>query len=171
MAHRIYSRPARSARRATEWIGSADTASPQALAGSSVFLDQFLTGAQVAAISPFTITRTVGSLTVMSDQVAAAEYPFLGVGAMVVSEVARVAGIASLPTPFLEESDDAWFLYVTGAAGGGTINGAPAQTVHFDSRAQRKVEEGSAVVWTVENASSAFGLLYWLKFRMLVKLH
>ncbi len=172
MAGRIYTRrPIRSARRATEWIASADSASPQALGSASVLLDQDFTGAQVSLLSPFTITRTVGLLSVRGDQIGADEFPLMAMGGMVVQETARAAGVASLPTPIVEEGDDAWFLYVTATAASGTVNGAPVSQFHFDSRAQRKVEDGQAIVFVVENASSGFGIEYWLKFRMLIKVH
>jgi len=169
MAHRQFARSGQ--RRATEWLASADQTSAQDLAASTVAIDQALTGAQVSAISPFTITRTVGMVAVAGDQVAALEFPLMAIGAMVVRETARAGGVGNVPTPITEEGDDGWFLYLTAAASSGTLNGAPASIFQFDSRAQRKVEDGDAVVWTVENSDSAAAISYWLKFRMLIKVH
>ncbi len=158
-------------RRQTEWIGSADFTGFTTLGVGSVVLDQNLTGAQVSAISPFTIVRTVGLFAIKSDQVVAAEEGMAATGAMVVQEAARVAGVASIPTPIAEIGDDAWFSFQLGAWSGGPIEGGPVRTYHFDSRAQRKVEDGDAVVWTVENSDGAFALQYSLWFRMLIKVH
>ena len=166
--------PRRGQRRATTWIPSADSTDIQALAAGGVVLDQDFSGAQVDATGPFTITRTVGYIAVATDQAAATEFPFGAVGCMVVQEVARVGGVGNVPTPISEEGDDQWFVYQGFATGGIFVTGgmAPFQYVFpFDSRAQRKVEEGQAIVWTVENASATDGLNYILKFRMLIKRH
>jgi len=51
------------------------------------------------------------------------------------------------------------------------VNGAPVSVFNFDSRGARKVEQGDAIVFTLENSDGAFGFEYWLQFRMLIKLH
>ena len=168
--------PKRGPRRATEWLGSADVTGFTALAAGAAVLDQSLTGAQVAIISPFTITRTVGMLAVTSDQVAATEQYFGAIGGAVVEERARAAGVGSLPIPIGDESSDSWFLFKHYAgeikfASGVGIDGASVRIFEFDSRAQRKVEEGQAIIWTLENASANNSFLYLLKFRMLIKKH
>jgi len=158
-------------RRQTFWIGSANFNAFRNLALNGVAVDQDLLGAVAGALSPFTITRTVGFLALKSDQVAAAEEGTFAVGGMVVKETARAAGVASLPTPIIEMDDDGWFLYQQGSFSGGPIEGAPVRNFAFDSRAQRKVEDGDAVVFMVENASAAAGCDYDFWFRMLIKLH
>jgi len=170
-----FSRP-RGARRQTTWIASADITAPTTLSGGVAVLDQSFTEAQIAFLGPFTVTRTVGWLAVRGDTLSQSEDQLVAVGAAVVSEQARAAGIASLPTPITDEESDLFFLYdsVVGGFDLLTAVGMSNQSWtirYFDSRAQRKVQsDGEGVVWTVEN-SLATGLEYMLKFRMLVKLN
>ena len=159
------------ARRQTQWLGSADFSTWTALAASTVILDQALTGAQVASIVPFTVVRMVGQLAVKSDQVAATEEATMGAGAMIVREPARIGGIGNVPTPISEMDDDGWFFYQLGSASADAVGGAPVSVYDFDSHGQRKVEDGDAIVWTVENADAANGLLYSFWFRLLFKVH
>ena len=161
-------------RRKTVWLASADITTIQTLAAATAVQDQVFTGAQIEALGPLTITRTIGTLWVKTDQVAATEIPFGAMGMCVVSEQARVAGVASVPTPITDETSDLFFTYVPWAASmlladaTGMIDGM--STYQFDSRAQRKVQDGEAVSVTLENASSVHGVGYVLKFRILVKL-
>ncbi len=159
----------RSSGRLTEWFGSADQTAAQALAAGSFILSQSLNAAALAK-RPFTITRTVGSIWVQSDNEAAAEFPFGAVGAIVVSEKAAVAGAASVPDPITEESSDEWFMYRSFAVASTPIVGRMFAEFAFDSRAQRKVQDGEQIVWMVANANAGHGLAFVLKFRLLVKL-
>ncbi len=169
------SRIPQSLRRKTEWIASSDITTIQTLAASTAVLDQILTAATVSSLGPATIVRTIGTLWVKTDQVAATEIPFGAMGMTVVSEQASVAGVASVPVPITDETSDLFFTYVPWAASliladaTGIIDGM--QVYQFDSRAQRKVQDGDAVAVTLENASSVHGVGYVLKFRMLFKLH
>ncbi len=163
----------RGQRRATEWIGSADSTAVSSLAAGAGVLNQSF----AFSAEPATVVRTRGSLWVASDQVAATEEPFGALGFIVVRDAAFSAGVASIPTPITEEGDDGWFLWqaflASFQAGGGTYTGDVNQYVRydFDSKAQRKVQDGDTVVVMLENASSTAGLSYFIKFRMLVKLH
>ncbi len=171
MAHRRGMIVGRQARRATEWIGSADTTAWTNLAAGASIIDQALTGAQVSAISPFTVIRTVGLISVRSDQEVASEDVFGALGAMVVRETARAGGVGNVPTPITEESDDGFFLFQFVATSASPVEGHRAASFQFDSKAQRKVEDGDAIVWTVENSSAAAAMAYVLLFRMLIKVH
>jgi len=158
-------------RRQTQWIGSVDeTAFISVGAGNIDF--QGLLGAGALALRPFTVVRVRGMLSLISDQVAAAEEPFGAWGLCVVTEQASAAGTASLPSPISEDFSDVWFAYQFGAA---PINSAGVMasvaTSYFDSRAMRKVEEGQDIVSLFENAHATHGLKYVVKYRMLVKLH
>jgi len=97
-------------RRLTDWLGSGPHTTATALAAASVVLDQSFTGAQVDALTAFTIIRTVGLIGVRSDQVAADEFILGAVGGMVVRETARAGGVGNVPTPITEVDDDGWFL-------------------------------------------------------------
>ena len=165
----------RGPRRKTIWVASADVSATTALAAGAAILDQSLTGAQVSSFGPFTIVRTVGMLLVNSDQIAAGESPFGAFGGVVVSEQARAAGVVSIPTPITEEDSDLWFVYQTFMTnvgfGDATGFANTANVFAFDSRAQRKVQDGDAVCFLLENASAAHGVDFILKFRMLLKVH
>ncbi len=175
---RRFSRPVRvrSVRRITRWLASADVISgATALAGGSAVLDQSLTAAE-KLFRPFTIVRTRGTIWMSTDQVAAAENPFGALGFAVVSEAAATAGVGSIPTPISEEDSDLWYVHqffalrILLGSGIGFATDGYART-EFDSKAMRKVNNDEDVVVVVENGSDSDGLIYLLKFRMLIKLH
>ena len=124
---------------------------------------------------PFTITRTIGLLSIISDQATASESPHGAFGALVVSEKAATLGVTALPDPVTEANSDEWFLYGLWDAMT-VVAAAPAQASSrqyaFDSRAQRKVEEGEQIVFMIANAGSTpFNAKYHWQYRMLIKLH
>ncbi len=176
---RVLSGVVRGPRRATEWLASADVASSTALAGAASVLNQSFTAAQIGALGPLTVVRTRGLLMVSSDETTQSEEPFGALGFMVVREQARAAGITAIPTPITEEFDDGFFVHQFFHAGIRVATGTQAgqiaapgwSTYEFDSRAMRKVNADDAIVVTLENANASHGLLFVLKFRMLVKLH
>ncbi len=158
-------------RRQTEWLASAIVTDVQTLPALNIILDQLLTTAELAK-RPFTVVRTRGTLTVWSDQAAAFETPFGGMGFMVVSEKAAALGVTAVPTPVLNQKDDGFFVYESfQASAGNTVVGQSdgRQVMQFDSKAQRKVEEGENIVVTLENSSAADGLFYIVQFRLLIK--
>ena len=162
----------RGPRRETIWTSSADiTITTPIAAGGISFLSSL--NAAALALRPFTILRTRGIFSLISDQVSAAEAPFGAMGIAVVSDQASAAGLASLPSPIIEESSDLWFVYQFGAAEMSVLTSGmnQAQVYSFDSRAMRKVEDGEDIVVMVENASSLHGFNFIVKFRMLYKLH
>jgi len=145
------------------------------MGASATVLDQSLTTAELA-LRPFTVIRTVGSLMVANDQFAATESAVLAMGMGVFNAPAVAAGVASLPTPITDEASDLWFVYeavpawitvataVSIATPGATIR-------YFDQRAMRKVEDGQDIGVLLENASGTDGVRFWLKFRLLIKMH
>ncbi len=158
-------------RRQTEWLASAVVTDVTTLLPLNIILDQLLTTAELAK-RPFTVVRTRGLLTVWSDQAAAFETAFGAMGFMVVSEKAAALGVTAVPTPVLNQKDDGFFVYEPfQASAGNTVVGQSdgRQMISFDSKAQRKVEEGQNIVITLENSSAADGLFYLLQFRMLIK--
>ena len=135
---------------------------------------QVLTSLSAAGLAkrPFTITRTVGSLYVRSDQVAAIEDPFGALGALVLSEKAVATGATATPDPVTEGESDSWFMYMTWYVGGNsTANAGKDWAVYnYDSRAQRKVEDGESISFILSNANTAHSCTFIHNFRMLVKL-
>ncbi len=110
-----------------------------------------------------TILRTRGVLGVRSDQVAAEESQFGAFGLMVVTDVAAAAGIASIPGPGTDVSDDGWFVWLPimqtlkfGTAVG--FDTLAMTQIMIDSSAKRIIQEGQLVAIVAENvhANQAF---------------
>jgi len=158
-------------RRMTQWAGSVDQVNATTLAAGAAVLDQSLSQATLGQLVPATVVRTRGSIWIASDQVSANEEAWGALGFAVVTEQARVAGVGSIPTPISEEANEQWFVWQPFLGYFATGQGATWHRHDFDSKAQRKVQEGDAIVVAIENASAAFGLQYVIKFRMLLKLH
>ena len=156
----------------TEWIGVPFSNTEQSLAASTFSIFATL-GATALAARPFTIVRTIGLLSVRSDQAAAIEFASGAIGGLVVSDKATALGATAIPDPVTEVESDLWFLYEQWIAGGeaSTNAGFPVFSVKFDSRAQRKVQEGEDVAFVIANASAADAVTLQWNFRFLVKLH
>ncbi len=158
-------------KRAVQWVASVDSTGPTPLAAATAVLDQSFGFGEDA-----TIVRLRGGLWVQSDQQTATETAFGALGFAVVSDQALAIGITAVPTPITDEASDLWFLWEPFAAAvrfasGVGFDSNPMQHTVLDSKAMRKVNDGTSVVAVVENASASAGLTYVLKFRMLVKLH
>ena len=153
----------------TEWFFG-NTVAINNLAGGTFVLQGSL-NATALAKRPFTVTRVVGSMFCGNDQVAAIERPIGAVGMMVVSEKAIATGATAVPDPITEQASDEWFLYRSFGVIGAPTVGNPFMEFQFDSRAQRKVQDGEDVALVVANgAAAAHTLVFTLIFRMLVKL-
>ncbi len=127
--------------------------------------------AAALAKRPFTVTRVVGSIFVGNDQVAAAERPTGAFGMMVVTDKAVATGATAIPDPVTEQSSDGWLVYRALGAIGGPDVGNPWIEFAFDSRGQRKVQEGFDLVMVFANAAtSSHTMLFSPMFRILVKL-
>jgi len=114
-----------------------------------------------------TIRRTRGIMSVASDQEALYEEPYGAFGAIVVNDVAAGVGVASLPDPVTESSDDGWFLWqpflstTIGLRGGSVAGSSQADRLfEFDSKAMRRVEEGFQIAFVVANGSATHGMRF-----------
>jgi len=122
-----------------------------------------------------TIRRTRGMVTVESDQAAGDEDQLLAYGMVVVNDLALASGVAAIPGPSTDASDDGWFVWGTvmahglqSTAGGG---GKPTyQMVEFDSKAMRRVEEGFGVAIVLQNCGASHGIQASISFSMLTSL-
>ena len=106
-----------------------------------------------------TIRRTRGVVSVSSDQSAGFEDQSGAFGMIVVSDIARAAGITSIPSPVAEQNDDGWFVwqpFVQGGAAGSS--GHTSVEWHFDSKGMRRVQEGFGVAIVAENNHPTFQL-------------
>ncbi len=157
--------------RLTEWQGDPFTPDFLSLAAGTFTVLSALTAAGLAK-RPFTITRSVGMLSVRSDQAVAIEFPAGAVGGMVVSEKASTTGATAIPDPVTEVSSDEWFMYTQWAAAGNASSnvGQTQQDYKFDSRAQRKVQDGEDYVYVIANANVTDGISFVFNVRTLVKL-
>ena len=122
-----------------------------------------------------TIRRVRGRFIVFSDQVAQHELIQGALGFTLVTDAASTAGAASIPGPFTDRNDDNWFVWesmhaistmadnTAPAAGHNQVGGV----VDFDSKAMRRVEEGSQLVVMAENSNVGHVLRFSLGFSVL----
>ncbi len=161
-------------RRSTAWVqfqsaGFVDhTASQHATLAT-------MTQAQLERFVPCTITRTVGLMVVSADTDFITNQVYSGAaGACVVREEARAAGIGSLPQPFGSAEDEMWFWHQYFAeVFDDRADSDLRLSTHYkiDSKAQRKVSDGDAIVFTGQGGGEADGFDVNLMVRMLLKLH
>ena len=160
-------------RRETLWIGIVDTNQALASANSAAIFTGL--SATDLALRPFTVVRTLMQLFVQSDQKAADEFYHTAIGMAVVSDQALAIGITAVPTPISDVDSDLFFLYgqVRGEINIVSASGAleTGHTANIDSRAMRKVEDGSDIAIAIENGSQSSGTNVAKGGRMLVKLH
>ncbi len=154
----------------TSWVASADITAGEVLAAGAAVLDQTFTVAE-----PHTILRTRGTLWVVSDQTGTSEQPFGALGMCVVSQPAVAIGVTAVPTPQTDAQSDLFFLHQWWASGftfitGVGIDGNVLSRYDFDSKAMRKINVDESLAVTLENGSAAFGVTFWLQFRLLLKL-
>jgi len=161
----------RSPGRLTEWQADLFLSDFVALPANSFLILSVLAAAGLAK-RPFTITRSVGLLTIRSDQAAAVEFPFGAVGGMVVSDKASTTGATAVPDPVTEAASDEWFMYQQWVVGGDASTNVGQSTVQFkfDSRAQRKVQDGEDYVYVIANSSATDGASFVFNVRTLIKL-
>jgi len=125
-------------------------------AASKVLLATF--GPSTAGIGE-TVRRTRGMISIRSDAIGVQETQRGAFGGIIVTEIAVVAGIVSLPSPLAEQDDDGWFLWVPFVQQTGRAVGEPGSNQYqFDSKGMRKVEEGYTGAFVVENGDPVFGL-------------
>jgi len=163
-------------RRETEWAALVATgAGTIATASTKLILNTFSASA-LSVLVPTTVIRMRGLLSHKSDQAAQTEEYAGAVGAVIVRDDARNIGITALPGPLSASGDDVWLWhqFYTGEfrfADASGIVPIAENIIVIDSKAQRKIVDGDAIVIIAESAS--FGLGVSLKFfaRLLFKLH
>jgi len=90
---------------------------------------------------------------------------------LVVTNNALAVGITAVPGPVTDVADDGWFVYqpflyetIELTAVGSRLGNAPLM---FDSKAKRRVGEGSVIALVVENAHATHGFDFSFGMRML----
>ncbi len=170
MARRF--RSANAVRRRTPnraWGGQAPAAYVTVPAASKVVLGGFtLSNANIDE----TVLRTVGQISVKSDQVTADEVQIGSFGLITASDAAVAVGVTAIPGPSTDREDDGWFVYIPFAFSlefGTGVGIAPdlAHRIEFDSKAKRIVQEGRQIVIMVENIHATHGFEILQSFRLL----
>ena len=119
-----------------------------------------------------TVLRTVGVISVFSDQVAASEDQQGAIGMIVVSDQAISTGISAIPGPISDITDDGWFLYVPFLARFNFADGTGLQPqmgtqFAFDSKAKRVVHDGQSIALVGETTAASEGCQVNTIIRML----
>ncbi len=160
-----------SRRRLTEWVSLranfSDFTSGQTKVVSS------LSQAQLRDFVPCTIIRTVGLLVVAADTNFITNQTYSGaVGGCLVREDARISAV--VPDAFENSGDDVWFWHQFFAAiidDRADSDIVVSQNFMVDSKAQRKVVDGDALIFTAQGGGESDGFDLALYLRILLKLH
>ena len=159
-----------SLRRKTTWIAATSAWSTlgSGLTQTVVAFNQ----AALAPLVPFTITRTVGIASIAFDEDFILDQDiFAAWGASVVKENAVLAA-GALPLPITDIGDDVWFWHQPVAEFiESTFTGRSGLGVVINSKAQRKVVDGEAIVFRLQVDGSSDALERAMMVRILCKLH
>ncbi len=151
------------------WGGAVDTSSAIAGAGTKVLLG-FLSLSNPGIEE--TILRTVGVMSMFTDQSAASEEQDGAFGMIVVNDRAITAGVASIPGPLTDISDDGWFVHIPFLNSWRLLSavGFEAQnssSTRFDFKSKRIVEDGFAIALVVESGVNSEGFTFNVILRLL----
>ena len=117
-----------------------------------------------------TILRTVGVLSVVSDQAAAVEDQMGAFGMIIVTENARAIGVTAMPDPVTDAGDDGWFVYQSFAQKTNAGGADPSKTYMLNSKAKRIIQgTGVNIALMVKNAHATHGLQYAILIRILAQ--
>ena len=137
---------------------------------------QFSFATVITDLEPFTIVRTRGFIHLSSDQTANSESQEIAFGIAVISQQASAIGVTAVPTPVNDSSSDLFFVYETMtnqmllSSAVGII--APAGVGRtFDSKAQRKMEDGTNLNAVIESGPNGTGQIFTSQVSFLLKLH
>ena len=154
--------------RANRTWGSFTMAAPVSLGATTKVL--IATGTSPTSID-LTILRTRGIFSITVPSPAADATVTGAFGIMLVTDIAAAAGVASIPGPATDASDDGWLVheFFNSRVEFGTnvgINFEAGQQYRFDSKGKRIFQPGQVVVAVAENLGSA-ALSFLVNFRCL----
>ena len=159
------SRPNRS------WAATVGTTEVTIPAASKVLIGSF--ALSVSSIDE-TVLRTRGMIAVRSDQIATTELQLGAFGMIRVTDVALAAGVASVPGPGTDASDDGWFVwqpidqaFILNTAVGFDSVGFVQYPI--DSKSKRIIQEGEVVAIVCENTHATQGFKIVVSLRMLTQ--
>ena len=149
------------------WDGTTSSIYTNLAAASSVIISGF-----VAFGGDQTILRTVGHMSVTSDQAGAVEQQIGAFGMILVSDTAFAIGITAMPKPIADQDNDGWFVYQSfSQQGDASVTSSLPRTYEFDSKAKRIVQLGGVTMAVIlTNASASNGLQFSMNFRILSQL-
>ena len=174
MARRLVRTRNRPAGRQSLWL-FVDTSITNLVTASTAALIGSLNAAALA-LRPFTVVRTRGFFGIRSDQIVTSESYDGALGYSVVSDQASAIGVTAVPTPETDRGSDFFFVYESlmgrfqDQTSAGFHDNALTWT-QFDSKAMRKVDEGSDLVITIESSALGTGQTIHHSARILIKLH
>lgn len=152
--------------RLTQWIGPAVQGPVGVASGGATAL------AFAAFTESQTVIRTRGVVSI-NPQAVSADVDITGaVGICVVSDEARVAGVASMPEPFTDGDWGGWYVWLPFSfhfefATAAAVN-YPNWNFEIDSKAMRRVSPNETLVCVAESQTGAFEIA--ASIRTLVKL-
>ena len=116
-----------------------------------------------------TIRRTRGLISIRS--VDTGDIQRLGsLGFIVVNDLAAAAGVASMPGPITDGSDDGWFVWQPVLSGKASAAILESEQFEFDSKAMRRIEEGFTIAVIAENAHATLDFEVAIGFSILTSL-
>ena len=166
MARRLQRSFSRAPRRASDWSGTDDAVLTNLPAASKLLLASFTSTA-----AEMTIHRIRGLLVISAD-VTTSENQLGAIGAIIATETAIAAGVASLPDPITDIDDDGWIMYQAFGMRSGDPSGVgpTSLAVPFDSKAMRRIQGGQALVVVVANAHATYSFdVDYFNMRLLSK--
>ena len=162
----------RSAKRLTTWAGLTPTGFSQSATGGTIV---FSLSAAGLALRPFTVVRSHLEFSFASDQNAAPEDQIGAYGIAVVFDEASAIGVTAVPTPITDIESDLWMVHQIYMSqifiASGTSVGNVGTRYTTDSKAMRKVGNGSDVIVVAEFSGQGSGYDAFLGGRLLLKLH
>ena len=159
--------------RKTFWFAGLHQRTTLAAASTAAIVSSL--NAAALALRPFTIVRTRGYMSLVSDIQSAVENQSASYGGIVVSDQAVAIGVTAVPTPTTDSQSD-WFFYEALNDKLQFITGVGFQSRSLvrqliDSKAMRKVEEGQDVITVAETSAISDGAVVGSFTRILIKLH
>ncbi len=161
--------------RSTIWSGTG--MSQIALASATAIQINTFTAAFIADTAPFTIIRTRGLFTCLSDQSIATEEQEVILTHAVVTAQASAIGVTAVPTGLTDSDSDSFFVYeVIMSAYQFTLGSVVAADgfaarKYYDSKAMRKLEDSDQLSVVIESSATSEGMIVQSQFRTLLKLH
>ncbi len=165
---RGFSRGRGGSQNVSDWVYSQSTVLTAIPAGTKFLLGAFTLSPGVGMA---TVLRTRGRIWVQGDQNAAVEEQTGSFGMIPVSSLAFAAGVASIPGPSTDGDFDDWFVHESFVQSYPQVTSVSPVGMSYaiDSKAMRKIPDGSVVALVVENFHATFGFRFMFAIRMLAK--